>query len=273
MDPQELQERIAAFAQWGYRFEFEGGVSTPVLYRGVINRHEQRRRYFFDALLRVTGGSLSGRRVLDLGCNSGFWSLNAIEAGAEFVLGIDAEPTYIEQAELVFEAKAVERSRFSFERANLFEYDFAGRQFDVVLCLGLMEHISKPVELFEIIDRVGAEIVVIDTALSRSRSSCFEVSSLYDPRTAVEHELVLVPSRRALVELAGEFGFKVMPLAHEITDFVGMTDYRHERRLAFICSRHASLEGLPQAKAAAVLPWWASLLSPARAWERVRGRG
>lgn len=255
MDVNELQERIAAFPQWHYQFEFEGGVRTPVSYGGQVNRQEQRGRYFFDALLRVTGGSLSGRRVLDLGCNAGFWSLKALEAGADFVLGVEGQQTYVEEAKLVFEAKGVEESRYRFEQGNIFDHDFAER-FDVVFCLGLMENISKPVELLEIVAGVGAEIVVIDTSLSGMRSSFFEVSRLHDKRNLVDYEIVLLPTRQAVVELVAQFGFEALALAHNITDYAGLSDYRRERRLAFICSKDTSLAGLARAKAPSSRPAW-----------------
>jgi SAM-dependent methyltransferase len=259
MQPHELEQRIAAFPRWHYRFEFEQGISTPVSHRGQINRHEQRRRYFFDALLRLAGGTLAGKRVLDLGCNAGFWSLQAIEAGADFVLGVDGIQTYIDQAGLVFEAKGVDASRFRFEQGDIFQHEF-GERFDIVLCLGLMEHISKPVELFEIITRVGAQTVVIDTTLSHARSSFFEVASVQDPSSAVDYPLVLIPTRQAVVELATQFGFDALPLAHEIDDYQGLSDYEQEGRLAFICSTDASLQELPRAKAPTVLPWWAATI-------------
>lgn len=260
MQPHEIEERIAAFPRWHYRFEFDEGVSTPVSHRGQINRHEQRRRYFFDALLSVTGGSLAGQRVLDLGCNAGFWSLQAVEAGADFVLGVDGIQTYVDQANLVFEAKGIEPSRFRFEQGNIFAHEL-GERFDIVLCLGLMEHVSKPVELFEIISGVGAQIVVIDTTLSHARSSFFEVSSVQDPASAVDHPLVLIPTRQAVIELATQFGFNAVPLAHQIEDYQGLTDYEQEGRLAFICSKSVSLEQLPRAKPPSVLPWWAAMIA------------
>lgn len=247
MESHELQERIAEFPRWHYKFDFDDGVTTPVLDRGRINRHEQRRRYFFDALLRVTGGSLSGRRVLDLGCNAGFWSLHAIEAGADFVCGVDARQMHIDQANLVFEAKGIDPTRYRFERGNIFEHDI-GESFDLVLCLGLMEHVAKPVELFEFMTGVGAELIVIDTALSRNHSSFFELSRLYEPGDIVDHALVLVPTREAVVELAGQFGFQAAPLAQNMTDYSGMDDYRGQRRLAFICSKGASLDMLAREK-------------------------
>jgi SAM-dependent methyltransferase len=246
MELAELEERIAAFPRWHYQFEFDGGVQTPVPFPGQRNRHEQRRRYFFDPLVSLLGGSLAGHRVLDLGCNAGFWSLAAVEAGADFVLGVDARETFVEQARLVFAAKGVEPGRFRFEHANFFEHP-PGEGFDLVLCLGVMEVTAKPVKLFELMSSAGAQTILLDTHIARSSSSTFEVSRLSDPRAAVERELVLIPSRQAVMELAASFGFEAVPLAYNISDYAGLDDYRRSRRLAFVCSRERPLADLPRA--------------------------
>jgi tRNA (mo5U34)-methyltransferase len=270
VEANELKERIARFPTWQYEFEFDDGVKTPVGDDKKISRHAQRRRYFFDALLRVTGGSLSGHRVLDLGCNAGFWSLQAIEAGADFVLGIDGHEAYVDQANLVFEAKGVDPARYRFATGNIFAYDFE-EQFDVVLCLGLLSVVAKPVALFELMTRVGGEIIVIDTGLSRVTSAFFEVSRLAEPQNAVDSAMVLLPTREAVIELASQFALKTVPLAQNITDNTGMDDYRSHRRLAFICSKTVSLDALaveppPQS------PWMARIAHiGARASQRLGG--
>ncbi|HUA74217.1 MAG TPA: methyltransferase domain-containing protein [Solirubrobacteraceae bacterium] len=257
MQGEELRRRIAAFPSWGYRFEFEGGVATPVPNRALVNRHRQRRRYFFEALLRLTGGSLRGRRVLDLGCNAGFWSLAAIEAGAEFVLGVDAREAYVQQAELVFEAKGIARERYRFQCANVLERQAEeGERFDIVLCLGLLDHVAKPFELFEAMAAAQPGLIVIDTEISRSRMSVFELETLYHRENAVEYETVMIPSRLALTELAAQFGFRAAPLPHDFTDYSGLRDYLHQRRLAFICARDAgALAGLEVERRSSA-PWW-----------------
>jgi tRNA (mo5U34)-methyltransferase len=249
MEPAELRERIAAFPRWHYQFDFDGGVQTPVPYRGQRNRHEQRRRYFFDPLVRLLGGSLEGHRVLDLGCNAGFWSLQSVEAGADFVLGVDARQEFIDQAELVFAAKRVDPSRFRFEQGNIFELGLR-ESFDLVLCLGVMEVTCKPVELFELMIGAGAETILLDTVISRARSSAFEVSKLHDPRAAIDHEIVLIPTRRAVIELAASFGFEAVPLAYNISDYTGLDDYKRSQRLAFICAKGRSLAALPRPESA-----------------------
>lgn len=255
MDASELEARIAAFPGWHYRFEFDNGASTPVADPGAINRHEQRRRYFFASLLELTGGSLQGRRVLDLGCNAGFWSLHALGAGADFVLGVDAQQSYLDQARLVFEAKRVDPARYRFEHGNVLAHDFAER-FDVVLCLGLLDHVARPFELFAVMAGVGAELIVLETTISRSRLSVFEVSRMYQKQDHVEGALALVPSREAVSDLAREHGFDARALAVNISDFSGMSDYRAKRRLAFMCSRATPLDALAAEPPAGLIPWW-----------------
>jgi SAM-dependent methyltransferase len=255
MDAQELEDRIAAFASWHYRFEFEGGVSTPTPDPTFANRHEQRKRYFFDPLVQLEGGSLAGKRVLDLGCNAGWFSLLALEAGAEFVLGIDGRASCIEQANLVFEAKGIDTSRYRFEHANVFDWEPIER-FDVALCLGLLDHVSRPVELFAAMARAQAQTLVVDTEISRARSSLFEVSMLYDSHSVIDHALVLIPSRQAVLELAHEFGYTAVALAHNMTDYTGMADYRNQRRLAFVCSRSGPPQGLAAESRPALTPWF-----------------
>jgi tRNA (mo5U34)-methyltransferase len=268
LDANDLEERIAEFPWWNYRFDFDNGVSTPVSARSTINRTEQRRRYFFDALLQVVGGTLAGHRVLDLGCNAGMWSLQAIEAGADFVLGIDGLEMPIEQARLVFETKGVDTARYRFERRDMFE-DRLAEQFDVVLALDIMDQVAKPVELFEIIAGTGAQVAVIETAVSLASYSYFEVARLQDPIYEGDEQMVLLPTPDAVVDLARELGFRTVALARNMTDYTGMEDYRRGRRLAFVCSRGPALDALAVEPRRRERPSWLEMT--VRGWERLRG--
>jgi SAM-dependent methyltransferase len=259
----DLAERIAAFPRWQYRFEFDGGLATPVVDAGRVNRQLQRRRYFFDALLQVTGGSLRGRRVLDLGCNAGFWSLQALDAGAEFVLGVDSVAEQIEQAELVFDARRVDASRYRLERGDALDLGVEER-FDVVLCLGLLEQLARPFEMFERMAATGAELIVIDTELARGRASSFEVVRRGDPGEEFDGALALVPTREAVIELAGELGFETVPLQRNMNDYAGLDDYRRLRRLAFICSRGPSLQMLRREGSSPAVARWMTMLDYVR---------
>jgi tRNA (mo5U34)-methyltransferase len=245
MDVEEIQARVDAIRPWHYEFDL-GGVRTPIYRPDFVNRHAQRRRMGFDPLVQVAGGSLEGKRVLDLGSNAGHWSLAAIEAGADFVMGIDGRQMHIDQAELVFEVKGIDRSRYQFELGNIFEYEF-DQSFDVVLCLGLMYHIAKPLELFELFSRVNASLVLIDTTLSLLPTSAFRVErekSLDDPRAAIDYAMVLIPTRQAVIDLARQFGYDAVSLAQSIDDATGMADYKAKSRAMFLCAKGLSLDGV-----------------------------
>lgn len=245
-DSDRLRERVASFPRWHYEFDLNG-VRTPIFNRAHVNRNAQRKSYFFAPLVRLCGGSLAGKRVLDLGCNAGFWSLAAIDAGAGFVLGIDGRQMHIDQANLVFDAKGVQPNRYRFQRADIFELELHEEPFDIVLCLGLLYHVSKPFELMERIAAWNDDLLVIDTRLAaRVRGRCFRIvaQDLDDPRSAVDRPIALHPTSRAVAILASQYGYRCVMLRPRFTSWEGSASYRKGRRRAFICAKHTSLNDL-----------------------------
>lgn len=240
---EEIRRRAEGFDRWHYQFDLKG-VLTPIWNPACINRHLQRKRYFFDPLIALCGGSLRGKRVLDLGCNAGFWSLAAIEAGCDFVCGIDGRKIHIEQASLVFEASEVDRARYSFLECDLFELDFAALgSFDVVLCLGLLYHTNRPVELLARIGRSNTDLLVIDTSLYPGNEPILHLQhdNLTDPRSAVESSLVFFPTLTAVIEMVRAFGYHGLVLRPAFDDYTGAEDFREGSRRAFLCARKTGL--------------------------------
>ncbi len=239
MTESDLAARIAAFPRWHYAFDLGGhSTATPGITR--VKRHAQRLPYLLDPLVAACGGTLEGRRVLDLGCNAGFWSLHAVRKGAAFVLGVDARAMHVGQAQLVFEVEGVDAARYRFVEADLQSADWsAWGRFDIVLCLGLLYHVNRPVELFERIAATRARHIVVDTALSSLPGAAFEVrrEPLDDPRHAVASELVLWPTRDAVIELAAERGFSAQVLEPAFGDWEECDDYREGLRRGFLFTR------------------------------------
>ena len=271
MNSREIKARIDAFPRWHYRFDL-AGHETPIYENKIAVRHRNRAKHFFEPLVELCGGTLEGKRVLDLGCNAGWWSLKAIEAGADYVLGVDGRRMHVEQSEFVFGVKGVDGDRHDFVQANLFDLDFRRYgEFDVVLCLGLLYHISKPIDLMERIHPVSRDLLVVDTAITPAKRSIFEVrrDSLEEARDAVDYELVLVPSARAVHDLTYQFGYKTVTLKPDFRDgkgepdYRGANDYRKGLRRAFVCSKSTDLsdlraetEPLPEAQRGFVREAW-----------------
>ena len=247
MEQDQILENINKFPRWHYQFDLKGNL-TPIFDPAVVNRHKERKLYFFDPLVQFCGGSLAGKRVLDLGCNAGFWSLAASLNGADYVLGIDGRSMHVDQARFVFDVHEVPAEKYQFILGNLFEQDFAAYgQFDVVLCLGLLYHVSKPILLMEKIDAISPDLLVIDTDLSVRPGSCFDIrhEQLDDPRNSVEYEMILRPTRQAVLDLVGQFGYHARVLKPEFASYEGSEVYRDIRRRAFICAKQSDLRSFP----------------------------
>ena len=63
MQGEEIKGKIASLPRGRYQFDLKGNL-TPLFEENCINRFQQRKKYFFDSLLHLLGGSLSGKRVL-----------------------------------------------------------------------------------------------------------------------------------------------------------------------------------------------------------------
>jgi SAM-dependent methyltransferase len=92
------------------------------------------------ALLRLTGGDLRGRRVLDIGCGSGVHALAALRLGAREVVAIDIDSDSVATTQALLQAHA-ERQPWSTRQASVFDLraDASGI-FDVVYSWGVLHH-------------------------------------------------------------------------------------------------------------------------------------
>jgi SAM-dependent methyltransferase len=248
MEP-SLATQIADFPQWHYEFDLGGGIVTPIFDPHHVNRHKQRAGYFFNPLVNhCCGGSLAGKRVLDLGCNAGYWSLKALEAGADFVLGIDGRQMHIEQADLVMKTKAIDPARYRLDQVNLFDWE-PDEQFDIVLCLGLLYHVARPVELLERCSRWNSDLLVLDTNLSRIPANAIEIvhENTDDPRASIEYELVMRPTRQAVIDICQHVGYPhAMVLRPRFSSWEGSRDFRLGMRRAFIAAKNTQLVDLDE---------------------------
>jgi len=110
--------------------------------------------HFADAI----PADLSGKSVLDIGCNAGFYSLEMKRRGAARVLAIDYDEGYLRQARF-----AAEVTGFNIQFAQLSVYDVGalGHRFDVVLFLGLLYHLRHPLLALALIpERVVGDLFV-----------------------------------------------------------------------------------------------------------------
>ena len=157
MTPDMLRTRVEDLAPWFHNIDLGHGIYTaPEHFLGDYPNFKFAR--FADALPT----DLTGKSVLDIGCNAGFYSIEMKRRGAARVVGIDSDDRYLAQARLAAEALGFEGISFR----NLSVYDVArlGERFDLVIFMGVLYHLRHPLLALDLIrEHVAGDLMLFQT--------------------------------------------------------------------------------------------------------------
>jgi SAM-dependent methyltransferase len=89
--------------------------------------------------------SLAGRRVLDIGCGSGLFSLGAAQLGADSLLGFDYDPNSVATSRALRDAHGVPEARWQIRQGSILEPAFLATltPADVVYAWGVLHHTGR----------------------------------------------------------------------------------------------------------------------------------
>ncbi len=145
---------------------------------------------------------LSGWRVLDIGCNAGFYSFELAKRGAD-VLGIDHDEHYLEQARWAARQFGLE-TRTRFERRGVYELAHDPQTYDLILFMGVFYHLRYPLLALDLVARRVKRLMVFQS-LSMPGDAVMEDT---DSKRIDERKVMLEPGwpKMAFIEhqLAGD---------------------------------------------------------------------
>jgi predicted nicotinamide N-methyase len=117
------------------------------------------------AILRVLdllfGSSLAGLRAADLGCLEGGFSLTLAQRGVK-TLGIEARRRNLVKAGLLREHFGLPNLTFELGDVKDFRHQSKG-EFDIVLALGILYHLDRPMEWLKQIAETTRRVLILDT--------------------------------------------------------------------------------------------------------------
>jgi tRNA (mo5U34)-methyltransferase len=211
---EEIRRNFAKFEWWHYAYAFEGGLSFPVRHArpdALINapeRHLQRFRHFMPQVIESQNGSLKGKRVLDISCNSGFWSIQCALLGAD-VVGFDARPELIAQANMIKSIVGTDKVTFSVLDFNDMSPQTLGGTFDLVLNLGVLYHLPDPLETMRLTKMMARHTVLLDTGVYRSNNSLIKINweEPADIWTASAAGIIAYPTKKCIDLILKHLGF------------------------------------------------------------------
>ena len=155
LSAEEIRHQVLTLGPWFHNLDLNGIQTAPDHFLGDYPTVKWKR--FSDSL----AADLSGRSVLDIGCNGGFYSLEMKRRGAARVLGIDTDDGYIAQARFAAQVSGLD---IEFRQLSVYEIGSIGERFDVVLFMGVLYHLRHPLLALDLIhEHVAADLLVFQS--------------------------------------------------------------------------------------------------------------
>jgi tRNA (mo5U34)-methyltransferase len=154
LSPEEIRRRAKALGPWFHNLDLNGVRTAPEHFLGDYPAVKW--RSFADAIPK----DLTGKSVLDIGCNGGFYSMEMKKRGAARVLGVDFDEDYLAQARFAAQVTGLD---IEFRQLSVYDVGALGERFDVVLFMGVLYHLRYPLLALDAVARVVDRLLVLQT--------------------------------------------------------------------------------------------------------------
>ena len=220
LSTEQIQERVRQLGDWFHNINLGGVQTAPGHFLGDYPAVKWQR--FQHAL----PPDLSGRTVLDVGCNGGFYSIEMKRRGAERVVGVDSDRRYLAQARFAAEVAGMD---IEFRELSVYELPSLGERFDVVLFMGVLYHLRHPLLALDLLhEHVARDLLVFQSMLRGSPAiarvaedyAFWEVEHFEDPAYPrlyfVEHKYAgdwtnwWIPNRACAEAMLRSAGFAIV---------------------------------------------------------------
>ncbi len=167
---ERIRSRAQALGPWFHNINLQGVHTAPEHFLGDYpNVKWQRFRHDLPA-------DLSGKTVLDIGCNAGFYAMEMKRRGASRVLGIDFDDDYLAQAHF---AADVEGLDVEFRKLSVYDIGALGESFDIVLFIGVFYHLRHPLLALDLIHEHVARDLLVFQSMQRGADEIMDIASDY----------------------------------------------------------------------------------------------
>jgi tRNA (mo5U34)-methyltransferase len=154
----EIRRRAEALGPWFHNIDLNGVWTAPNHFLGDYPAVKW--RSFADTIPQ----DLTGKSVLDIGCNGGFYSIEMKKRGADRVLGVDSDHDYLAQARFAAEVTGLD---IEFRNLSVYDVGALGERFDLVLFMGVLYHLRHPLLALDLIHAHAAKDMLVFQSMQR----------------------------------------------------------------------------------------------------------
>jgi tRNA (mo5U34)-methyltransferase len=153
----QLQREIDALGPWFHNLHLPGGLQTaPDHFIGGDFPS-----FKWEQIRPAIPEDLRGWRVLDVGCNGGFYSFELAKRGAS-VLAIDVDADYLAQARWAAQQFGLQ-DRVEFREMQVYDLARSDESFDLVWFMGVFYHLRYPLLALDILSQRTNKMMVFQT--------------------------------------------------------------------------------------------------------------
>lgn len=173
-DREEIRRRVEALGPWFHNMELGGVRTAPGHFLGDYPAVKW--RSFAHAVPR----DLTGKTVLDVGCNGGFYSMEMKRRGAARVVAIDSDEFYLRQARFAAEVNELE---IEFRQMDVYDVARLGETFDLVIFMGVLYHLRHPLLALDLLREHVVGDLLLFQSMQRGSDEVEPVAVDYDFNT------------------------------------------------------------------------------------------
>jgi tRNA (mo5U34)-methyltransferase len=167
----QLQQMIRERGPWFHNLNLRGVQTAPEHFLGDYPSVKWKR------FAHAVPSDLTGKKVLDIGCNAGFYSIEMKRRGAERVLGIDTDDLFLQQA--LFAAQ-MSNVKIEFRHMSVYEIADLRERFDVVLFMGVLYHLRHPLLALDLIHEHVSRDLLVFQSMQRGSEDVEPLENDYD---------------------------------------------------------------------------------------------
>ncbi|GGF75995.1 methyltransferase, TIGR04290 family protein [Paracoccus acridae] len=172
MNAAQIAQKAEGLGPWFQNLDLKGVRTAPSHFLGDYPADK------FSRFAHLLPADLTGKTVLDIGCNAGFYSFEMRRRGAARVLGIDTDARYLAQAR--FAAEVLDMDGVEFRQMGVYDVAALGERFDLVIFMGVLYHLRHPLLALDLIrEHVAGDLMLFQT-LTRGPDTVAQAAEDYD---------------------------------------------------------------------------------------------
>jgi tRNA (mo5U34)-methyltransferase len=168
---EQIESKVRELGNWFHNIDLRGVKTAPDHFLGDYPSVKWKG---FEAAIPL---DLSGRSVLDIGCNGGFYSIEMKRRGADRVLAIDFDEDYLNQARFAAEVNEVE---IEFKNVSVYDLHRLEERFDVVLFMGVLYHLRHPLFVLDLLHDYVCKDLLVFQSMQRGSAEAPDLQEDYE---------------------------------------------------------------------------------------------